>query len=177
MPFCRTQPLETQCWTWAQIVRNQPHFFVFATKHLLRTLKKLAGWHRGAVSNTKSLTVLIEIPPTVSNYCHQVQGQSYWCMHPQTCRTQTDSTSPWARMMEVCTAETCPHAQSGMMSESHPWAVVLVKIQRIFNLHARIAITNTTWGCYLIAIYRAQDSYRDSYLSQDSNYIAPLSDR
>ena len=42
----------------------------------------------------------------------QVHCQSYWPIHPQTRRIQTDSTSPRASMMEVRAAETRLHARS-----------------------------------------------------------------
>ena len=58
---------------------------------------------------------LMVIPQSFSKFetdCHQVHCQSYWCIHPQMCRIQADSTSPRARMMEVRTTETRPHTQS-----------------------------------------------------------------
>ena len=56
----RNQPLETQRWTWAGIVRNQPQFLIFTTREQLQTLR---NWLAGSKLRFLTLDLLLYTRP------------------------------------------------------------------------------------------------------------------
>ena len=71
----RNQPLETQHWIWAQIVRNQPQVLGFATQEPLRILR---NWLAGSEAQflTRSLLLVCFLEGSSS------QGRKEICAHP-----------------------------------------------------------------------------------------------